>query len=335
MTPIETDPKVDTPNSRPGWLKSRQTSSRKTVSFGDSSSVRSLPLWSLISLLLVLLVWYLVTKAWGFPDDFRASVEAANKADGKRFSDANLLVECKVSDQCDESMYTQVLGPRRFPTPMDTLRGFNTLRAEGYKNISLWAHTGASLWRIVRGMFFGIIVGVPVGFSMGLSSRLRGFFDTFVEALRPVPPLALLPLFALWFGIGDRTAYFLLIFASIWIMVIAARAGVQAVNLSKVRAAYSLGASKRQVLFRVILPNALPDLFTGIRVAIGVSWGTVVAAELLGVSTGLGAMIFQARNFFRLDIMVAGIVIIALIGVLMDMLMRLLESILIPWRGKG
>ena len=184
-------------------------------------------------------------------------------------------------------------------------------------------------------MFFGIVIGVPIGVAMGLSGRARGFFDTPVELFRPIPPLALLPLFILWFGLGDPPAVRLLIFASIWIMILAARAGVRTVKLSKVRAAYSLGASKWQVLRRVILPNALPELFTGARVALGVSWGTLVAAELVGTDTGLGSMIFQARNFFRLDVMVVGVIIIAVTGVLMDILMRILEARLIPWRGRG
>ncbi|MCP4222457.1 MAG: ABC transporter permease subunit, partial [Actinomycetia bacterium] len=214
-------------------------------------------------------------------------------------------------------------------------KGFNTLRTEGFKNITLWEHTRTSLWRVVRGMIFGIVLGVPIGIAMGLGSRLRGFFDTPVELFRPIPPLALLPLFIIWFGIGDAASVRLLMFASVWIMIIAARAGVRTVNLSKVRAAYSLGASKPQVLRRVIMPNALPELFTGIRIALGVSWGTLVAAELVGTDTGLGSMIFQARNFFRLDVMVVGVIVISTIGVLMDMAMRFLEARLVPWRGKS
>jgi taurine transport system permease protein len=118
-------------------------------------------------------------------------------------------------------------------------------------------------------------------------------------------------------------------------MIIAARAGARTVKLSKVRAAYSLGASKRHVLLRVILPNALPELFTGFRVALGVSWGTLAAAELVGADTGLGSMIFLARNFLRTDVVVVGIIVIAIIGVLIDIIMHFLESKLIPWRGKG
>ena len=269
--------------------------SRKTVTFGDSTSVRSLPLWSVISLALLMVIWYVV------------------KLGGEN----------------------AILNDRVFPSQKATWDAFVELVRDGFRNTSLWTHTSASLSRVAQGMFWGTLVGIPVGFAMGLSSRARGFFDTPVELFRPIPPFALIPLFILWFGIGHRTAVNLLIFASIWIMIIAARSGVRTVNLSKVRAAYSLGASKWQVLRKVILPNALPEIFTGIRVALGVSWGTLVAAELVGTNDGLGQMIFAARPFFRIDIIVVGVIIIALLGVLMDVMIRFLESRLIPWRGKG
>lgn len=297
---------------------------RKTVTFGDSASVRSLPLWSIASLITLIALWYLGTRTWGFPSEFVDN----------SLSDKDMIAACDRDESCRGS-FSQLLGPRKFPSIRDTGLALEQLFSEGFRNISLWEHTWTSLWRVLRGMFWGILIGVPVGFAMGLSSRLRGFFDTPVELFRPIPPLALLPLFILAFGIGDSSAVKLLIFASLWIMVIAARSGVRTANLSKVRAAYSLGASKRQVLFRVLLPNALPELFTGIRVALGVSWGTLVAAELVGTDTGLGSMIFTARNFFRLDVIWAGVIIIAVLGVIMDVFLRLLEAKLIPWRGKG
>lgn len=249
--------------------------------------------------------------------------------------DAILDERADVIADCNPNDYSQWLSPRTLPSPGDTWTQFNRLRTTGFQNVTLWSHTKDSLWRVVRGMFFGILFGVPIGLAMGLSSRLRGFFDTPVEGFRTIPPLALLPLFILWFGIGDGTAVNLLIFASIWIMIISARAGAGTVQLSKVRAAYSLGASKRQVLTRVILPNALPELFTGARVALGVSWGTLVAAELVGADSGLGSMIFVARDFLRTDVVVVGIIVIAVVGVIMDIIMRFLEARLIPWRGKG
>ncbi len=250
-------------------------------------------------------------------------------------SDKQFVTACNADPDCGKEAYTQIFRPTQLPTPRDTWNGFFTLSTVGFRNITIWEHTRVSLWRVARGMFFGTIVGVPIGMAMGLSSRLKSLFDTPVELFRPIPPLALIPLAIAFFGLGDRPAVRLLIFASIWIMIIAARSGTQAVNLSKVRAAYSLGASKWQVLTRVVLPNALPELFTGLRVALGVSWGTLVAAELVGTDDGLGAMIFAARQFFRTDVMVVGIVIISVLGVLMDIGLRFLEARLVPWRGKG
>lgn len=322
------------PNSPFQFFRSDGPDTRKTVTFGDAAAVRSSPLWSAISLLSLLALWWVSTKTWGFDAAVRGPIEQTIRDNGDPVTQQQVLTQCNLLPDCKGS-YSQWLGPRSFPSPGDTWRGFNLLRTEGFANFTLWEHTRTSLWRVVRGMFFGTVIGVPIGMAMGLSSRLRGFFDTLVELFRPIPPLALLPLFILWFGIGDPPAVRLLVFASVWIMIIAARAGVRTVNLSKVRAAYSLGASKPQVLLRVILPNALPELFTGVRVALGVSWGTLVAAELVGAESGLGSMVFRARNFFRLDVIVVGIIVIAVIGVLMDIGMRYLESKLIPWRGKG
>ena len=250
-------------------------------------------------------------------------------------SDRDYYRLCQLSSDCELDSFTQVVSPLTFPSPRDTFDASIELFTDGYRNFTIWEHIWASLWRVIRGMFWGSLLGIPLGLAMGLSSRARGFLDPMVEGFRVIPPLALVTLFGLIFGIGDSTAVPLLIFASVWIMIIAARAGVRNVPLSKVRAAYSLGASKWQLLSKVLLPNALPEIFTGLRVALGVSWGTLVAAELFGVSEGLGAMIQQAKNFSRLDVIVVGIVIIAVIGVAMDAIIRLLESILVPWQGKG
>jgi taurine transport system permease protein len=306
-------------------FRPRTNTDRKTVTFGDSSAVKSKPFWSLVSFIFLISFWYLATKAWGMPEAFQEP--------GR--TDAQRITLCNQNAACGRDAYSQFWSPLTFPSVRDTWNAFFVLMDEGFKGHTLWQHTWASLYRVIRGMFWGSLIGIPVGFAMGLSSRLRGFFDTPVELFRPIPPLALLPLMILLFGVGDKPAVRLLIFASVWIMIIASRSGVRAANLSKVRAAYSLGASKPQLLFRVLLPNALPELFTGFRVALGVSWGTLVAAELVGASDGLGAMIFAARPTLRLDVMVVGIIVIAVLGVLMDVTMRFLEARLIPWRGKG
>ncbi len=325
-------------------------SDNKTVTFGDAAAVTSRPLWGLLGVITLFGAWFLTTTAFGFPEELKEKYAAvaeenaitAAEARGEPvdfdgLSDKDLFVECqRDSANCDnETSYSQLVSPLSFPSIPDTIGAAGEIFTEGYQNFSIWEHTWASLWRVLRGMFWGSFVGIPVGLAMGLSSRARGFFDPLVEGFRPIPPLALLSLFVLTFGIGDKAAVPLLIFASLWIMIIAARAGVRNASLPKVRASYSLGASKGQLLRKVLIPNALPEIFTGLRVALGVSWGTLVAAELTGVQDGLGAMISQAKNFSRLDVIVVGIVIIALIGVMMDGLIRLLEKILIPWQGKG
>ena len=159
---------------------------------------------------------------------------------------------------------------------------------------------------------------------MGLSNTMRGIFDPLVEFFRPIPPLAFIPLVIIWSGIGERSKILLLFLAAVWIMTLAARAGVSSIRLSKV-----------QVLRHVILPNALPEIFTGMRVAMGVCWGTVVAAELVAAESGVGFMIMVASTFLSTDIVVMGVVIIGIIGYAIDILMRKLEARLIPWKGKG
>ncbi|MBC8364275.1 MAG: ABC transporter permease [Actinobacteria bacterium] len=228
-----------------------------------------------------------------------------------------------------------MIAEKTFPGQRAVWDAFTRWLREGYRRGSAWEHTWASLSRVLKGLLIGTVIGIPVGFAMGLSRRLRGIFDPIVELFRPIPPLALLPLFIMWFGIGEQSKVNLLVWASVWVMIIAARAGVLGVGGSKVHAAYSLGANRWQILRYVILPNALPEVFTGVRVALGVSWGTLVAAELLGTEVGLGATIYIASRFFRMDIVVVNILVIGVIGVAMDIVMRVLEARLIPWRGKG
>ena len=221
------------------------------------------------------------------------------------------------------------------PPPEQVWSRFLKLNVEGYQDVGLWENVFWSLIRVVLGFLLGCLFGIPLGFAMGLNDWLRGWFDPIVEFMRPVPPLALIPLVIIWFGIGEQGKISLLFLAALWIMVIAARAGVSGVNISKVHAAYSLGATKRQILSKVILPNSLPEIFTGARVAMGVCWGTVVAAELVAAEKGVGKMIIAASKFQQTDIVIIGIVIIGVIGYSIDVLMRIAEKHLVPWKGKG
>jgi len=225
--------------------------------------------------------------------------------------------------------------PIWLPSPEAVVARFVEISNEGFRGSTLWEHLGYSLMRVVVGFFCGALVGIPLGYAMGLSNWFRGWFDPIVEFMRPVPPLALIPLVIIWAGIGETGKIILLFLAALWIMAIAARSGVSGVRISKVHAAYSLGASKAQIMRYVIVPNSLPEIFTGARVAMGVCWGTVVAAELVAAEKGAGMMIMVASKFQNTDIVIMGIILIGVIGFGIDMLMRWAERILVPWKGKG
>ncbi|MEM6371825.1 MAG: ABC transporter permease subunit [Pseudomonadota bacterium] len=220
------------------------------------------------------------------------------------------------------------------PAPEVVWQRFVWLNREGYQGYTLLEHTRYSMQRVLLGFLIGALVGIPIGYAMGLTGWARGWFDPIVEFMRPVPPLALIPLIIIWFGIGEVGKVVLLFLAALWIMIIAARSGVSGVAISKVHAAYSLGASKWQILSKVIVPNSLPDIFTGARVAMGVCWGTVVAAELVAANVGLGKMIVTASKFQLTDIIIVGIIVIGVIGFLIEVGMRKLENWLIPWKGR-
>ncbi|MGR3714428.1 MAG: ABC transporter permease [Shimia sp.] len=221
------------------------------------------------------------------------------------------------------------------PAPESVWRRLISVSQEGYQNVTLAEHLSYSLFRVIIGFALGAMVGIPLGYAMGLSDWARGWFDPIVEFMRPVPPLALIPLVIIWAGIGEQGKIILLFLAALWIMAIGARSGVSGVNITKVHAAYSLGASKRQILRHVIIPNSLPEIFTAARVAMGVCWGTVVAAELVAAEKGVGKMIVTASKFQDTDIVLMGIILIGVIGFGIDMLMRWAEKYLVPWKGKS
>ena len=224
--------------------------------------------------------------------------------------------------------------PIWLPPPEAVWKRLTEIASTGYQNSTLLEHLGWSLFRVIAGFFFGALVGIPLGYAMGLSGWFRGWFDPIVEFMRPVPPLALIPLVIIWAGIGEVGKVILLFLAALWIMTIAARAGVSGVAISKVHAAYSLGASKWQIMRYVIMPNSLPEIFTGARVAMGVCWGTVVAAELVAAEKGAGMMIMVASKFQLTDIVIMGIILIGIIGYGIDILMRKAENLLVPWKGR-
>ncbi|MDB4223094.1 ABC transporter permease [Granulosicoccus sp.] len=196
-------------------------------------------------------------------------------------------------------------------------------------------HIWDSIIRVLAGLFLGILLGVPLGLFMGLSRFAKGFFDPMIELYRPVPPLAWAPLILTIFGIHDDGKIFLLFMVAFAIMVISARTGATGTQLSKIHAAHSLGASRWQIVRSVILPNSLPEILTGIRIAIGVCWGTLVAAEMLAGTTGIGFVENVARKQSDYEIIWVTIILLGSLGLLFDMIMRVVINKTIPWRGKG
>jgi taurine transport system permease protein len=229
----------------------------------------------------------------------------------------------------------EIVPPLFWPSPWAVLKKFYVIALEGYRGHTLAGHFLISLYRVMSGFLLGCIFGVLLGITMGLSSIVRGLFDPIIELYRPVPPLAYIPIIIIWMGIGDGGKIMLLFLATFAIMVINARSGVRSVTVEKIHAAYSLGATRWQVLRHVILVNALPEIFTGMRVSMGVCWATLVAAEMVAATAGLGWMVLNAARYLRTDIVIMGVIVMGIIGYGFDLIMRLLEKKLIPWKGKA
>jgi taurine transport system permease protein len=196
-------------------------------------------------------------------------------------------------------------------------------------------HIWDSFLRVFLGLILGILFGVPLGLFMGLNRFAKGFFDPLIELYRPVPPLAWAPLIISVLGIDNVGKVFLLFMVSFSIMIISARAGASGTQLSKIHASHSLGASKWQILRYVIFPNSLPEILTGVRVAVGMCWGTLVAAEFLAGTTGIGFVENVAKKYFQYEVIWITIFVMGMLGLLFDITLRKIIDKTIPWHGKG
>ncbi len=199
----------------------------------------------------------------------------------------------------------------------------------------LWEHFWWSLVRVFAAFVFACVTAIPAGIAMGVSRVARGIFDPPVEFYRPLPPLAYLPLIVIWFGIEETAKIVLIYLACFAPLAMAARAGVKSVMIEQISAAYSMGASKWQVIWHVIIPAAMPEIFTGMRIAIGFGWTTLVAAEMVAATAGLGQMVLNASNFLRTDVVIMGIVVIGAVAYAFDLLMRYIERLVVPWKGRA
>ncbi|WP_256672605.1 taurine ABC transporter permease TauC [Pseudomonas sp. v388] len=225
--------------------------------------------------------------------------------------------------------------PLFLPPPSAVLQKAWLLATQGYMESTLWEHLAASLQRIGLALVGAVLTAIPVGIAIGHNRIARGILDPLIEFYRPIPPLAYLPLIVIWCGIGELSKVLLIYLAIFAPIAIATATGVRTVDPTKLRAAQSLGATRGQLIRHVILPSALPDILTGVRIGLGVGWSTLVAAELIAATSGLGFMVQSAAQFLVTDVVVLGIFVIALIAFSMEMGLRALQRKLVPWHGQS
>ncbi len=217
-----------------------------------------------------------------------------------------------------------------FPTPWQVVTGTLELAQDG----TLWDDIGASLMRVAVGFLLAVSIAVPLGLWMGW---VRGAFSTLnpiFQMLRPISPIAWIPIAILWFGVGDTSPIFLIFMSSVFPMVVQTTAGVHTIERRYLRAAENFGVSRYTLFRRVVIPAVLPQIIVGMRIGLGVAWLVVVAAEMIALRSGLGYLIIDSRNAGnRYDLVVGGMVIIGLIGLSLDGAMRLLEGLrAVRWR---
>ncbi|MFC5757994.1 ABC transporter permease subunit [Rhizobium sp. GCM10022189] len=223
------------------------------------------------------------------------------------------------------------VSPVFLPSPLIVARSLVNVAVNGFVDSTLAEHTLASLLRIFAALSVSLLVGVPAGLAIATSRIGKGILDPIVEFLRPLPPLAYLPLIIIWVGIGEASKVTVISLAMLPPIILSTASGVRSAPGDFVNAARSFGASPLQVLLHVILPGAVPSILTGTRIALGAGWSTLVAAELVAASQGLGFMIQSAAQFLVTDIVIGGIIVIAAIAFLLEILARLIERSLVPW----
>lgn len=232
------------------------------------------------------------------------------------------------------SVYGQRVNPQlevMMPPPTAVISAAQDLLKRGV----LFVHIRDSLYRVLLAVGAATVLGVPLGLAMGWSTRFRAAVDPLIEFIRPIPPLAWIPLSILWFGIGDMQIVYIIFLAAFFPVVLNSMAGARDVDTYLVRAGLSLGAKRGELFRTVVLPAALPQIFTGIRIGLGIGWMALVAGELVAAPSGLGYMINNARTLFRSDYILLGMVLIGVLGLVLDFVMRQLMRLAMPWyQGK-
>jgi taurine transport system permease protein len=220
------------------------------------------------------------------------------------------------------------------PPPGEVFDTAFQMLSGGYHRVPLWQHVAVSLGRALIAFAGAIAVGVPVGLAMGVSPVLSAILDPFVQFFRPLPKLALIPLVIVWMGIGETSKIFLIFISTLFSVIVGAAAAVHSVKEGRLRVARALGATRWQLLCHIILPSSLPELFTSIRLAVGVGWTTLIASEMVAADSGLGWMVMNASSYMRTDVVMLGILLLGLTGYGLDLVIVAVERLMVPWAGR-
>ncbi|AYA75790.1 ABC transporter permease [Bacillus sp. Y1] len=212
------------------------------------------------------------------------------------------------------SIAASLSDPQFLPSPLAVWKGAIDLSQDG----SLFLYIWVSFVRVISGWTLGNLVAIPTGLLIGRIPILRALFDPIINFVRFIPPLAFITLFMLWFGIGEQSKIFLIMYATFFIVTINTLTGVQAIEEDKIRSARSMGGSEWQIMFHVIIPASLPYIFTGARLAMGSSFMAIIGAEMVAANEGIGYMIWNSRLYFKTDWIFVGLVILGLMGFTMD-----------------
>jgi taurine transport system permease protein len=217
------------------------------------------------------------------------------------------------------------------PAPMAVWAAFVKAMTKGYQGATLVEHVGTSLYRILAAFALACLVGIPLGVLMGVSRYARALLNPLIEFYRPLPPLGLYTILVMWLGIGERSKLTLLFLAGLPGIIISTIQAVSTIDPVYVRAAQTLGASRRDLMFGVYLPAAGPVILTGMRISLGFTYTVLVAAEIVAASAGIGWMIWDAAKFLLSDVVIMGLVVLGLTGVALDLVMRFIGRVLMPW----
>lgn len=220
------------------------------------------------------------------------------------------------------------------PGPGAVWEAFIKASTKGYQGSTLLEHVGTSLWRILVAFAIACVIGIPLGILMGASPVVRALMNPLIEFYRPLPPLGLYTLLVMWLGIGEESKLALLFLAALPGLIITTIQAVENVDPIYLRVARGLGASRRTILMSVYLPAAGPTILAGMRISLGFTYTVLVAAEIVAATAGIGWMIWDAAKFLLSDVVIMGLIVLGLTGVGLDMVMRLVGRILMPWTAE-